>query len=390
MNNYVKLLIIVFVLLGLALYGIVLEGFIGKDRQPAPPGESQSQNATSSPAGDTEQDEEETHPMAISSLREREHPGGQFTLEEELQNGSNYERYIASYESEGLKINGLLTVPLGERPEAGYPAVVFVHGYIPPEEYSTTASYPAYQDRLARAGFVTYKPDLRGHDESEGEPVSAHFSEKYVVDTLNAIAYLKEHKDVDPRRLGYWGHSNGGEIGLRVAVVSDDIQAYSFWAGVVGSYEDMLETYNDDISFLQDAHTRQLVRENGLPGENPDFWQKLDPFSHLKDITSPIQLQHATGDESVPVELSLSLNQALKDAGKTVEYYEYQGDDHNIAQNSGIAWERTIDFFRENLELKGSDLALPLNRPEERIIKKDFGVYITPENSPIEDERFQG
>lgn len=44
---------------------------------------------------------------------------------------------------------------------------------------------------------------------------------------------------------------------------------------------------------------------------------------------------------------------------------------------------------------KGSDagaekLVLPLDQPEERITKKTFGMYITPQNSPIENERFRG
>jgi len=398
MRLAIKILTLVLVLAGLAAGGMAFLG-PGRDSSVSKPGSSQKEVDPDATAprdkkppqkADGEQAKKASHPMAISSLRKRSYPGGEFTIQEELQNGSNYERYIASYESEGLDINGLLTVPLRERPADGFPAVIFLHGYIPPDQYSTTASYPTYQATLARAGFVTYKPDLRGHAESEGEPVSAHFSEKYVIDTLNAIAYLKEYPEVDPGRIAYWGHSNGGEIGLRAVLVDDDIRAASFWAGVVGSYEDMLETYNDDIPFLKDTD-HELVKENGLPGENPDFWDKLDPYAYLEDISIPIQLQHATGDESVPVELSISLQKALEAEGKHVEYIEYQGDDHNISANADLAWQRTIEFFRKHLSESGqNDIALPLDRPEERITKKDFGMYITPEDSPIDNERFRG
>jgi dipeptidyl aminopeptidase/acylaminoacyl peptidase len=291
----------------------------------------------------------ELHPMSIEYLRNNNYPGGDFLIKEELRNGSNYKRYIASYVSEGLEINGLLTVPLMEMPEGGFPAVIFVHGYIPPKEYSTINSYPTYQDSLARAGFVSYKPDLRGHDDSEGEAVSAHFSEKYVIDTMNAISYLKNYEAVNKNRLAYWGHSNGGEIGLRVVLLTDDIKAASFWAGVVGSYEDILETYNDDIPFLQNLNI-QLIQENNLPSKNNDFWNQLDPYNYLADISAPIELQHATGDDSVPIELSLSLKQALEKNNKVVEYHEYQGDDHNIGQNSSLAWQRTINFFNRHLD----------------------------------------
>ncbi len=344
MNNITIPLLIVGVMIGVGL--IIKNDSIQKDNNIAEKNAPQLEDVSSLQSGS---ETAELFPMSIESLRQRSYPGDAFTIEETLPNGTDYQQYRVSYRSEGLKIYGLLTIPLTPKPESGYPAILFIHGYIPPKQYSTTGSYPTYQATLARSGFITFKPDLRGHGESEGEAVSAHFSEKYTVDTLYALSYLKKYPDVDPNRIGYWGHSNGGEIGLRVLVISPDIKAASLWAGVVGNYKDMFETYNDQIPFLQNIRETPLIRENGLPTENPEFWGQLDPYSYLEGITTPVQLQHATGDASVPITLSQHLNEELKKAGKNVEYFEYIGDDHNIGNNSGKAWQRSIEFFRKNL-----------------------------------------
>lgn len=337
---------IIFSIFGIALVvAIALLVFFISSNKP----ETNTADTNESPAVAVAAEEKQLHPMAIESLRNREYPSGDFIIEEKLANGSNYAQYIASYKSEGLKIYGLLTVPLAEKPEKGFPAIIFVHGYIQPRQYSTTGNYSTYQAHLARSGFVTFKPDLRGHGNSEGEATGTHFSEKYVVDTLYAISYLKNYADVDPDRIGYWGHSNGGEIGLRVVTVSPDIQVASFWAGVVGSYEDVLETYNAKIGFLRNATSTDLVIEHGLPSENPNFWNTLDPYFYLSDIQASIQLQHGTKDNSVPIELSISLREELEKLNKPVEYYEYAGDNHNISNNVSLAFQRTIDFYNANL-----------------------------------------
>ena len=86
-----------------------------------------------------------------------------------------------------MKIYGLLTVPRGEVPATGWPAIVFNHGYIPPDVYKTTERYIAYVDRLAQSGYVVFRIDYRGHDQSEGEATGAYGDTGYLVDVLNAV-----------------------------------------------------------------------------------------------------------------------------------------------------------------------------------------------------------
>ena len=53
------------------------------------------------------------NPLSVAYMREQEYPGSEIVIEKKLEAGSNYQRYLASYLSEGMKQYALLTVPNG-------------------------------------------------------------------------------------------------------------------------------------------------------------------------------------------------------------------------------------------------------------------------------------
>jgi len=172
------------------------------------------------------------HPLDIENMRSQACPGSDLVFEQTLEPGSNYDRYIVSYQSEGLKIYAYLAIPRGDVPATGWPVVIFNHGYIPPAEYRSTERYVAYVNAFARKGYIVLRSDYRGHGNSEGDATGSHTPD-YTIDVLNAVASIKRYEDADPARIGMWGHSMGGGITLRCMVVTDDIIAGVIWAGVV-------------------------------------------------------------------------------------------------------------------------------------------------------------
>jgi len=297
------------------------------------------------------------HPMSILAQRQRSYPGSEIVIEETLEPGDNYNRYYAYYLSEGLKIYALLTVPEGDPPPGGWPAIVFNHGYIPPDVYVTTERYINYVDQLARHGYIVFRIDYRGHDRSEGEARGAYGYPDYSTDVLNALASLKAYPLVDPGRIGMWGHSMGGFLTLRAMVISPDVKAGVIWAGVVASYPDMLSRWrrsDGPTPTPNPSATRRWrsswVEQYGTPEENPQFWTSISANSYLSDLSGPIQLHHGTADESVPLEFSESLYQQLQEAGKTAELYTYPGDNHNISNYFTQAMIYTLEFFDRYLK----------------------------------------
>lgn len=294
--------------------------------------------------------------LSIESLKKGSYPGSDLKIEETLASGSNYDRYIVSYQSEGLKIYALLTVPQGKAPTGGFPAIVFNHGYIPPAEYKTTERYVAYTDAFSRNGYVLLRPDYRGHGSSEGEAVGAYGSNAYTIDVLNALSSLKKYSKVNPEKIGMWGHSLGGFITLRSMVVSKDIKAGVIWAGVVGSYSDLLNNWRriTGTPFPLPSGARRwrqaLQDQFGTPEKNPAFWNSISANSYLSDISGPLQLHHGTADTSVPVAFSEKLSDQMKNAGKEAELFAYQGDDHNLSNNFSLAAQRSVEFFDKYLK----------------------------------------
>ena len=306
-------------------------------------------------------------PLQITEMRSQTYYSSPITIEQTLSKGTGYSRYVVSYLSEGYKIYALMTIPEGEKPNTGWPVILFNHGYIAPEQYVTTERYVAYVDMIARNGYIVFKSDYRSHGNSEGEPVygGGYGNPGYTNDVLNAIEALKRHEDVDPERLGIWGHSMGGQISLRAMVVSDEIKAGVIWGGVVAPYPDIIERWDflgrgGDFPQLANPQSRAMnwiqsfggwVQETknkyGTPEQNPDYWASISPNTYLDKLSGPIQLHHSTTDEMVPLVWSETLAEELNLANQDYEFYTYPGDNHNISANFGTAMQRTITFFDE-------------------------------------------
>ncbi len=310
------------------------------------------------------------HPLSIEYLRSQEYPGSPLVIEQTLLPGSNYNRYLVSYQSEGLTIYGAMTVPTGEKPESGWPVILFNHGYIVPEIYSPTERYIEYMDAFARNGYIVLRPDYRGHGNSEGEAYGAYGDPGYTIDAINALASIKQYADADLDRIGMWGHSMGGYITARAMVVRDDIQAGVIWAGVVASYEGLLEQWRYSTatapSTIAEGEGRWptvLISKYGRPTENPVFWNMLSANHYVQDLSGPIQLHHGTADIHVPVFFSEIFYNDVIAAEQMAEYYVYEGDDHNISAQFDTAMRRTLAFFDVHVKNRSNSLPTLARNP---------------------------
>lgn len=270
---------------------------------------------------------------------------------------SAYTSYITSYTSDGLTIKAQLTKPTTQQPDKGFPAIIFIHGYIPPAQYQTTSNYNAYVDYLAKNGFVVFKIDLRGHGASQGEASGAYYSSEYISDVLHAYSALEKTDFVNAQAIGLWGHSMAGNVAMRSIAAKPTIPAIVIWAGAVYTYTDLMEFGIDDNSYRPPSNNsqRQQRRQElnnlyGQPTAESTFWKQVAPINYVSDIQGAIQIHHAINDDVVSINYSRNLNNLLTQTPVTHELYEYQSGGHNIQGASFTqAMQRTVEFFNKHL-----------------------------------------
>lgn len=292
--------------------------------------------------------------LTIPYLRKRDYKSNLGSLEQ-ISSGS-YNSYLTSYKSDGLKVNGLLTIPSGDEPERGWPAIVFIHGYIPPSQYATKGQYADYVDYLARNGFVVFKIDLRGHGESEGQPGGGYFGADYVIDALNARAALQASDFVNPDKIGFWGHSMAGNILLRSFVVRPEIPGVVIWAGAVYSYEDREKYGISDSSFQPSTNPTGVGRRQritqlyGSAKSGHPFWKQMAATSYLQDLKGAIEIHHAIDDNVVDIAYSRDLMSMLDKTSVPHELHEYPSGGHNLTGGSFVqAMDGTVAFYKKHL-----------------------------------------
>lgn len=110
-----------------------------------------------------------------------------------------------------------LCLPDNAQPVAG---VVMGHSIIMVKE-----ALRPHAEYLVRAGFAVLAVDYRTIGSSEGEPRRQWFPERQVDDLRAGVSYLRGRAEVDPERIGVWGHSAGGGVAIVAGVLDRRIKA---------------------------------------------------------------------------------------------------------------------------------------------------------------------
>jgi uncharacterized protein len=179
----------------------------------------------------------------------------------------NDEEVTFENKSANITLAGSFTYPQGE---GKFPTVVLVTGSGPQDRDETLAGginhkpFLVLSDYLTRNGIAVLRYDDRGIAKSKGN-FATSTSEDFATDAQAAVEYLKTRKEVDAKKIGVAGHSEGGLIAPMVAVNSSDVSYIILLAGP--------GLPGKDILILQG---RLISKANGEKDENIDKSMKLN------------------------------------------------------------------------------------------------------------------
>lgn len=142
-------------------------------------------------------------------------------------------------EKAGIKLAGTLTTP---KTEGQFPAVILISGSGAQDRDETIFEHRPFlilADYLTRLGIAVLRADDRGVGGSTGN-ISLSTSEDFAGDVLAGVELLKNRKEIDSKKIGLIGHSEGGIIAPMVAAKSDDIAFIVLMAGTGLTGEEIL------------------------------------------------------------------------------------------------------------------------------------------------------
>jgi dienelactone hydrolase len=227
---------------------------------------------------------------------------------------------------DGLDIHAYLTMPPGKAAK-NLPAVILPHGG---PEARDKLRFDWLAQFLASRGYAVLQPNFRGSSGYGWGFVKAGDGEwagKVQYDVQDGVKKLIADGIVDPKKICIMGWSYGGYMALAGATFSPDLYACAIsFAGPA----DLSKEHYSGSSFESEAES---VWERRMGASRSDT-AKMDaqsPAKHAELVKAPILLMHSDKDVTVLIEQSKAEAEALRRAGKDVQFVTMEGDDHQLS-----------------------------------------------------------
>ena len=243
-----------------------------------------------------------------------------------------------SYQSpKGGRVTAYLVVPAG--PRRKFAAVVFMH--------ARPGSRNNFLDEalaLAKAGAVSLLIDApfsrTGESKREFDPTvtkpeaDRDIYIQTVIDLRRGVDLLLSRPDVDPKRIGFVGHSYGAHTGAIVAGVEKRIRAYVIMAGAPSLTE-----------FLRTSTIPAIVKtRNSLTKEQQENYfntlAAVDPINYISHVAPAALFLQFGKTDGYPTEENARLYSEEASKPKLIKFYEAGHALNDEAKRDRAVWLR--------------------------------------------------
>ena len=235
--------------------------------------------------------------------------------------------------ADGLKIHGYLTLPPGVTSPQGLPLVVLAHGG--PASHDTMG-FDWWAQATASRGYAVLQANFRGstgYGQAFLEAGYGEWGRKMQTDLSDGVRYLAARGVIDPARVCIVGASYGGYAALAGPTLDRGVYRCAISVAGVSDLRRMVESEAREAGRPNTETVRYWNRFMGASRLGDRAIDALSP-AHLADqADAPILLIHGKDDTVVPIEQSRIMADALRRAGKPVEFIELQGEDHWLSRS---------------------------------------------------------
>ena len=318
---------------------------------------------------------------------------GNFSMKRGVTKPAELHEEAVKFSNGNAELSGTLLLP---KNRGRSPAVVITHGSSPNER----SAYRAWGRRFAVAGIAALIYDKRGAGRSTGNTRAASM-EDLADDAIAGLEYLKTRADIDAKKIGVAGHSQGGWIAPLAATRSKDVsfviasaaaavtpaeQSIYHRAGVMQS-EGISEAEIEKATKLREklyemnrkilagepyedqrvAISQELAANNDArwfgPAELPPLLPRdlpplgalrllfFDPTLVWEKVRVPALVVWGDKDFVVPVEKSRSIIERAQRTNKSLTIRVFPNVDHG---NNVVTADGKWDFPRVSLEIESS------------------------------------
>lgn len=227
---------------------------------------------------------------------------------------------------DGLTIHGYLTKPVGV--ELPAPTVLLVHGGPWARD---TWGYDSQAQWLANRGYAVLQVNFRGstgYGKAFLNAANREWAGKMHQDLIDGVNWLVEKGISQPDKIAIMGGSYGGYATLVGLTFTPEV--FACGVDIVGPSN--IITLMQSIPPYWEPIRKNFYHRVGNLDTEPEFLKERSPLFFVDRIQKPLLIGQGANDPRVKQAESEQIFEAMKQAGKPVEYALYSDEGHGFAR----------------------------------------------------------